>query len=506
MKKKNIFSLVVGSAFFMLAACSNSTIDIDNTPDVPVVPNPVPTSGVARIFTTTADGIYKLHQSSAEVKTGTNMAPTTLQLNPQQTYQDIDGFGFAITYSTCYNLLKMSKEDRDAFLRRTYSPTEGYGVSYARISIGCNDFSSTEYTLCDKEGLENFALQKDETDYVIPILKEILAINPDLKVIAAPWTCPKWMKVKDLTSLQPYDSWTDGHVNPKMYDTYAQYFVKFVKAMQQEGINIFAVSPQNEPLNKQNCASTYMPWEEEAPFVKALAAQFKQNGLKTQIYVYDHNYDYSNIASQNDYPVKVYNALGDDYDGSELVVGAAFHDYGGSNTELDDVYAQAPTKSLIFSESSIGTWNNGRNLSTRLPADMKNVVLGTVNRRCKAVLVWNLMLDKKMGPNLDGGCQTCYGAVDIDQNDYKSISYNSHYYIITHMSAVVKPGAVRIGASRIPGNSLLVHSEFLNPDGTYAAVIFNGGDSAANVTVYDGKNHFMCTIPANGVASCRWNK
>lgn len=493
------------SVLFSLTACSNSTIDIDNTIDVPVIPSPIPSSSQAKIFTTTADGMRTLEESTDTVKVGLNMAPTTLQINPSATYQTMDGFGFAITYSTCYNLLKMSQAERTAFLKRTYSTTEGYGVSYARISIGCCDFSSTEYTLCDKQGLENFALQSDEINYVIPILKEILAINPDVKIIAAPWTCPKWMKVSDLKTLKPYDSWTDGHVNPAYYDTYAQYFVKFVQAMKQQGVSVYAVSPQNEPLNKANCASTYIPWQEEAPLVKAMAAEFVKNGLSTQIYVYDHNYDYGG-SDQDDYPVKVYNALGESYDGSELVVGAAYHDYGGSNTELEDIASKAPTKGLIFSESSIGTWNDGRNLTKRLTADMNNVVLGTVNKHCKAVLVWNLMLDKKMGPNMDGGCQTCYGAVDIDQSNYSSISYNSHYYVISHISSVVKPGAIRLGETRTPDNSNLVHSEFLNPDGTYAAVLLNNGDSDIKLTVSDGNNYFAVKVPANSVVSCRWNK
>lgn len=506
MKAKKIFVLMVGTFLFSMTACSNSTIDIDNMPDVTVMPNPQPAKGQACIFTTTADGVHRLNQSSAEVKDGTNMAPTTLQIDPEKRYQSIDGFGFAITYSTCYNLLKMDPEARKEFLTLTYSPQNGYGASYARISIGCNDFSSKEYSLCDEEGLEHFALQTDETEYVIPILKEILAINPDLKIIAAPWTCPKWMKVSDIDTRAPYDSWTDGHLNPDYYDTYAQYFVKFVQAMKEHGINIYAVSPQNEPLNKGNCASLYMPWQEEAEFVKALASQFKRNSLQTQIYVYDHNYDYSGIADQDDYPIKIYNALGNNFEGSELVVGAAYHDYGGSNTELDDINAQAPDKSLIFSETSIGTWNNGRNLSERLMNDMKNIVLGTVNRQCKAVLVWNLMLDKNMGPNLDGGCQTCFGAVDIDPNGYGRLSYNSHYYVITHMSAVVKPGAVRIGTKRVPDNKDLLYSEFINPDGTYAAVIMNTGDSNVGLTIDDGTNHFSCDVPSNGVVSCRWNK
>ena len=342
---------------------------------------------------------------------------------------------------------------------------------------------------------------------MIPVLKEILAINPNLKIIAAPWTCPKWMKVTDLNTKNPKDSWTDGHLNPDYREVYAKYFVKFINVMKEKGINIYAVSPQNEPLNKANCASLYMPWQEEAPFVKELAAQFKKNNLQTKIYVFDHNYDYEKIADQEDYPVKLYNAIGDNFEGSELVVGAAYHDYGGNNSELTDIHNQRPDKELIFSETSIGTWNNGRDLSKRLMADMKNVALATVNQNCKAVLVWNLMLDNKMGPNLDGGCQTCYGAIDINQNGYNQLSYNSHYYIINHMSSVVAPGAVRIGnTSRTVNDSKITHAEFVNPDGSYAAVIINEGDEAKSINLSDGTHNFTCNVPANGVISCKWNK
>ena len=494
---------MVSLLLMSLSACGNIS-SIDDTPNPNTTDSTKPTGNVATLYTTTADRSATLTKSFSVITTGINMAPTTIQIDPSKTFQTMDGFGFALTYSSCYNLLKMDPVARAQFLKQTYSEAEGYGVSYARISIGCNDFSSTEYSLCDKPGLENFALYKDETDYVIPIIKEILAINPNLKIIAAPWTSPKWMKVNDIQTKTPYDSWTDGHLNPDDRSTYAQYFVKFIEAMKKQGINIYAVSPQNEPLNHGNCASLYMPWDEEAAFVKELAAAFKNDHLNTKIYVYDHNYNYDDKADQNDYPIKVYNALGNSFEGSELVVGAAFHDYGGTNAELTDIHQQASDKELIFSESSIGTWNNGRDLTKRLVADMKNITLGTVNQWCKAVLVWNLMLDEKMGPNLDGGCQTCYGAVDIF-NQYKTLKYNSHYFVIAHMSSVVRPGAVRIGtALRSFNGSNVVYAAFLNPDGSKAVVLLNTGDADFNVTISDGTNNFKVMVPAQGVTSSLW--
>ena len=136
---------------------------------------------------------------------------------------------------------------------------------------------------------------------------------------------------------------------------------------------------------------------------------------------------------------------------------------------------------------------------------MKNVILGTVNRHCKAVLVWNLMLDEKMGPNLDGGCQTCYGAVDI-ASDYKTLHRNSHYYIISHISSVVRPGAVRIeDSSRSAHIKDVDYATFRNPDSTYGIVLANSGGHDQMITVSNGAYNFQVTVPAEGVVSCIWN-
>lgn len=461
-----------------------------------------PVNNKVDVLTTSADGAHQLEATTVEFLEKAQEGAIPVTINPEEQFQTMDGFGYAITYSSCYNLLKMSDSLRHELLKQTYDVKEGYGASYARISIGCNDFSSTEYTLCDEPGLEHFRLYTDETDYVIPVLKEILEINPDLKIIAAPWTAPKWIKVDNIESMQPHDSWTDGHVNPQMYDTYAEYFVKFIETFQEQGIRIYAVSPQNEPLNPGNCASTYIPWQEEAPLVKAMAAAFKKHALDTKIYVFDHNYNYDDKEDQIDYPVQIYKTLGNNFEGAEYVVGAAYHDYGGHPSELEDITAQAPEKEVIFTESSIGTWNKGRDLPVRLMKDMENLVLGTVNRNCKAVLVWNFMLDTNRGPNLDGGCQTCYGAIDINPENYTEYTLNSHYYVITHMSAVVQPGAVRI-ACNVPDETILT-AAFQNPDGTLSVVMNNLAEEEKQVSVQLSEKTFCVTLPARSVVSCKW--
>ncbi len=451
-----------------------------------------------KVITTTSSRSKDLEESSLSFSTTDNMSPSTIKLLPSEQYQTMDGFGAAITGSTCYNLMQMTPELRKSFLELTFSPDNGYGFSYVRIAIGCSDFSLSEFTCCDTEGIENFALTSEDTEYIIPILKEILAINPQLKIMGTPWTAPRWMKVDNLTDLNPYISWTSGQLNPKYYEDYAQYFVNWVKAFNDNGIKIYSVTPQNEPLNRGNSASMYMPWEQERDFIKVLGPAFKAAGIDTKIYAFDHNYNYDGISDQNRYPVKIWN----DSEAQQYMDGAAYHNYGGSKDELTAVHNVAPGMDLVFTETSIGTWNNGRDLTTRLKEDMTEVALGTVNQWCKGVIVWNLMLDEDLGPNRPGGCQTCYGAVDINRN-YTTITRNSHYYIIAHMASVVKPDAVRIGTTGFTTNGL-TYSAFKNTDGTYALVANNSNGTALQFTVDDGTHHFTYVMPANSAVSMQW--
>ena len=447
------------------------------------------------MYVTTNTRSQDFEKQACYFSSGQNMSPATITLDPTTRYQLMDGFGAAVTGSSCYNLMQMAAENRNKFLRETFCPTDGMGYSYIRISIGCSDFSLSEYTCCDTEGIENFGLTDEETQYVIPILKEILAINPSVKIMGSPWTCPTWMKIN-----VEGNPWTGGQLNPVYYADYATYFVKWIQAFNEYGIDIYSVTPQNEPLNPGNSASLVMKWDEQLEFLRDhLVPQFKNASFKTKIYLFDHNYNYDNMSDQEDYPVKIYDAGID----SELVVGAAYHNYGGDKEELLDIHNRYPDRELIFTETSIGTWNDGRNLEITLIDDMREVALGTVNNWCKAVVVWNLMLDSERGPNRDGGCQTCYGAVDIEKSDYSTITRNSHYYIIGHLSSVVKPGAVRIGTSGF-SDAGFVHSAFENTDGTYAVVLLNSTTENKSITINDGTNHFTYEVPAKSVISYLW--
>lgn len=481
------------SAMALVSCGGDGASTIDSNANQPATqPQPEAPVGEVRVITTTASRSSDLQESTLPFSRKSGMeTATTIKLIPSETYQTMDGFGVAITGSTCYNLMRMTAENRRLFLTETFSDQSGYGFSYCRVAIGCSDFSLSEYTCCDKPGIENFGLTDEENNYVIPILKEILAIKPDLKIMGTPWTPPLWMKSNG--------KWTGGQLMTDYYDDYATYFVKWIQAFEAQEIKIFSVTPQNEPLNTGNSASCYMPWKQERDFVKmALGPAFEKAGIKAKIYAFDHNYNYDDKSDQRNYPINIYN----DTEAAQYLAGAAYHNYGGDKNELTLVHNAAPGKDLVFSETSIGEWNDGRNLSKRLMDDMQEVALGTVNRWCKGVIVWNLMLDSKKGPNRPGGCQTCYGAVDIN-TDYATITRNSHYYIIAHLSSVVKADAVRIGTSGYT-ESGLTYSAFRNTDGSYALVMSNNTAKRQTLTISDGEKEFTADVSPLSAVSFAW--
>ena len=485
------------------AALLGCNTPVDNPKDDPTN-EPTPQRDVMT-YVTTADGTMGFVAIGKDYAEGLNMSPErTLKLNPNVRYQEFDGFGAAITGAAAFNLMQMPAERRQKLLVETFSPEKGMGYGYVRVPIGGSDFNSRsnyDYTCCDTKGIENFALTTDELDYIIPVLKEILAINPGLKVMGTPWSCPIWMKVDDIRSKAPYtgpNKWVGGYLNPDYYQDYAMYFVKWIKAFEAAGINITSVTPQNEPLNWGNSMSLYMPWDQERDFIKlALGPVFKREGINAKIICFDHNYNYDGKKDQQEYPIKIYA----DPEASQYIDGAAYHSYGGSPTELDNIHKQAPEKNLYFTEQSIGTWNY-QSFGQSLMSEMKNTCIGTITRWCKAVIVWNFMLDENGGPHGGpGACATCYGAVDISSKDYITLNKRSHYYVIGHLSKALKAGSTRIATSGyMPTGLSAVASE--NPDGTYGLVLFNENAEGLTFIIEHNGKHFEIKLPAESITSC----
>jgi glucosylceramidase len=457
-----------------------------------------------QLYVTTETQSMLFQPVSVPFDSKTNTGNHIIQLMPEVKYQEMDGFGAAITGSTAYNLLKMNPENRAKLLNATFDPVNGMGYSYIRVSIGCSDFSMEDYTYCDKAGIENFAIHELDKRDLYPILKEILAINPKIKILGSPWTPPKWMKVNNLTELKPFDSWTSGQLNPAFYQDYATYFVKYIEAMKSEGFDIEAITVQNEPLNRGNSASLFMTWQEQRDFIKtALGPAFEKAGIKTKIIVFDHNWDYDvnkeECADQIDYPVRIY----EDQEAAKYIDGAAYHAYGGEVAEMKDIHDKRPDKNLYFTEMSIGLWGSGYTFEGDFMWNMREVCLGTINNYCKAVIMWNFMLDDKHAPFRPGGCDICLGCIDISSADYSTMTFNSHYYTMAHLSKVIQPGAYRIGSK---GNSYpgLYYSAFSNPDGSYAIVIQNDTDKVLPVSIQLEGKSFTYSLPAKSAVSGKW--
>ena len=452
--------------------------------------------GAARVYTTNISGL-RFQESRAQVEAATE-DPFNVTLTGE-TFQTVEGFGFAITQATCYNLLQMPAGDRTQFLTEIFSREKGLGSSLIRVCIGGSDFSLDEFTWCDKPGIANFAVHPLDQQYLFPILDEIYAINPGVKIIGSPWSCPRWMKV-DSNGL-PFDSWTDGHLNPDCYADYATYFVKWVQEMEKRGYSIYAVTLQNEPLNPGNSMSLYMPWQEQRDFLKVVGPAFAAAGLGTKVLVFDHNYNFDNIASQTDYPLHIF----EDGEASRYAAGSAWHNYGGNVTVLDRVHERYPDKEIFFTEASIGTWNY--NYESCVINDFRDIFLGTLSRFGRGVTLWNLMLDDKRSPYRPGGCSTCYGAVSIGSSSYSlgSISRNSQYYNVAHCSKVLQPGAVRLGTAGYK-NAGLTYQWYRNPDGSYGVLLLNENNVEAKIIFSTGRSAVTCKIPPHAIQSVLWSE
>ena len=490
--KRISYHLLIGMLAVFACSCG------ENNPNPEPDPKTDSGSDGATLWTTTFDKSRAFAKSTVPFDQSSPQSPNAVRFT-DETFQTVDGFGLAITQASCYNLLRMSQEDRTKLLTELFSTTAGAGSSLIRVCIGGSDFSMDEYTWCDEEGMANFAVHESEKTFLFPILDEIYQINPNVQIIGSPWSCPIWMKVPDGS---PIVGWTSGRLNPKYYADYADYFVKWIQEMQKRGYKVKYVTLQNEPLNRGNSMSLYMPWEDQRDFLKVVGPAFRKAGLKTEILLFDHNYNYDDKADQKSYPLKIYA----DEEAAQYAAGSAWHNYGGSVSELDKIHQSAPEKGIWFTEASIGTWNYaGHGFGEQFREDFREIVLGTLKRYGKGVTLWNMMLDNEGKPYRPGGCSTCYGAVSIDPKSFalKTVDRKSHWYDVIHPSVVIKPGAVRIGTTgRAPAD--VTYLAFRNPDKSYAVLILNEGARAEPFVFVSGTHTVTITVPAKAVVSATW--
>ncbi|MBF9239293.1 glucosylceramidase [Hymenobacter sp. BT683] len=442
-----------------------SEVKPDPTPPVvvPVAPSQIAT------WVTNADksSLFARQRVVLNFTAAANSNPV-IAVDTTQRYQTMDGFGYTLTGGSTQVLSRMGATERAALLRELFATDSTWlGVSYLRVSIGASDLSERVYTYNDLPAgqtdvnMNEFSLAP-EREHFIPVLKEILALSPNIKIMGSPWTAPSWMK----TNNNP----VGGSLRPEFYAAYARYFVKYLQGMAAEGIPIDAITLQNEPLYGGNNPSMLMSAAEQTEFIKnhvgpALAAA----GLSTKIIAYDHN------ADRPDYPIAVLS----DPAARPYVDGSAFHLYGGSISALSTVHDAFPTKNIYFTEQ----WTQAPgSFASDVRYHVDNLIIGAPRNWSRNVLEWNLANDASYGPHTTGGCTECLGAVTISGN---TVTRNPSYYTVAHASKFVRPGSVRV-ATNVPGN--LQNVAYVRPDGRKVLVVLNTGSSLQTFNIqFKGK-------------------
>ncbi|MEI7502336.1 MAG: glycoside hydrolase family 30 beta sandwich domain-containing protein [Paludibacter sp.] len=432
-------------------------------------------------LTTGSKSILLQAQTPLNFAATTGSASTTININPATTYQTMDGFGFCLTEGSAEVISTLSTTQQDALLTELFDKTTGLGISVLRISIGASDLSSSDYSYNETSGdlnMVNFSLAGPDLTYLIPILKKALAINPDIKILATPWTAPRWMKTNN--------AWVGGSLNTLYYAAYANYFVKYIDAMKGQGVNIWGITPQNEPENPYNEPSLVMTSTEQKNFINYNLgpAMVTAGHSAVKIIAFDHNCDNAS------YPIDVCNS-------SSFVDGAAFHLYAGNISTMTTV-KNATGKNVYFTEQYTGSTGD---FSGDLGWHLQNVVIGSGNNWAKAIIEWNLANNASIGPHTPGGCSTCLGAITI--NNSSTYTRNVSYYIIGQISKFVKAGAVRIG-STISGSNITA-TAYKNPDETISVVTYNGNSASQTIKIVWNSQSTLYTIPGASAATFVWN-
>jgi len=469
------------SAFLLLGLFSVQSNCSKNKTPGPGINNPPAT--LISWWITRGDKSALLQKQTDLVFGTVNNSNSFINVDSTQTFQSVDGFGYALTGGSAYLINHLSSADKSSLLQELFGNGENsIGVSYLRISIGASDLNASVFSYDDMPvgqtdvNLNQFSLSQDTVD-LIPVLKQILTINPNIKILGSPWSPPVWMKDNG--------SSIGGSLQPQYYDVYARYFVKYIQQMQAKGITITAVTPQNEPLYGGNNPSMLMTAQQEATFIKNnLGPAFQSAVINTKIIVYDHNCD------RPDYPMAILN----DAAAKPFVDGSAFHLYAGDISALTTVHDAYPDKNLYFTEQWTGA---NASFDGDLKWHVKNVIIGTMRNWGKLSLEWNLANDGGYNPHTPGGCTECKGAVTLDG----AINRNVSYYIIAHAARFVPPGSIRI-ASNIVGN--LYNVAFKTPDGKKVLIVVNDGTTASGFNIRFKGQWATGSLISGAVATFVW--
>ena len=448
-----------------------------------------PAAHVAQAWITTGGRTRLMSQEpDLPIRTISDAAAVVIDVDEATMYQEMMGFGAAMTDASAYLINQKLGSQRGAVMQELFGRNPGIGLSFVRVPMGASDFSMRHYSYDDMPAgqtdptLAAFSIDPDRADK-LPLLKQALTINPQLKLVASPWSAPGWMKTTG--------SLIQGTLRREAYDPFANYFRKFVQAYTAEGVPIFAVTMQNEPAFEP----TDYPGMRLDPAVRAevigkhVGPLFESTGIQARILDWDHNWD---LPAQ---PLGVLS----DATARRYVSGVAWHCYAGDVSVQETVHAAYPDKDAYFTECSGGAW--APKWADNFKWTVGTLVIGSVRGWAKGVALWNLALDENAGPHL-GGCGNCRGVLTINSST-GFVTRNEEYYALAHASQFVRPGAHRIASSTNVGGLQTV--AFKNADdGSKVLIVLNTSATEVPFAIHTGGKGIQYTIPAGAVVTFRW--
>ena len=422
-----------------------------------------------------------------EWKKATEVAADAIQLDTSATRQAILGFGAAITEASAYMLSRLSDAERAPVMRDLFAP-DTMALNVCRTCIGSSDYATKVYSLDESPEpdpeLKKFSIEHDK-EFYLPILREAARQNPEMFLFSSPWSPPGWMK--------PNNSMLGGAMRKSSFEPYARYFVKFLEAYKAEGVNIKAVTIQNETDAEQegNMSACLWAQEQEMEFAaRFLAPAMRKAGFDTKIWILDHNYSLWGRAIDELSDPAVH----------ESVDGIAWHGYVGEPTAMTRVHEAFPDKNAYWTEGGPDyTQPDYQTDFTNWAAQFN----GILNNWARSITSWNVVLDEKGKPDI--GPFSCGGVITIDRASHK-ITRSGQYWAYAHYSQHVKRGA-RVFATNALGKtgqgSLVSHTGFHNPDGSYVIVLANKG-AEQKVQLIMGDRALTLDLPADSVQTLQW--
>jgi glucosylceramidase len=414
-------------------------------------------------------------------------------LNTADTRQEILGFGTAMTDSSCYVLSQLSQSDRDAILHDIFSPDE-MAMNVCRTCVGASDYARTLYSFDESDepdpDLKKFSIDHDK-EYYLPVLRESRKHNPELFLFSSPWSPPNWMK--------PNKSMLGGAMRKQSFDPYARYFVKFLEGYKAEGVQINAVTVQNETDAEQEGRMPACLWaqEQEMEFAsKFLAPAIKKAGLDAKVWILDHNYSLWGRAIDELSDPGVY----------EAVDGIAWHGYVGEASAISRVHDAFPRKNMYWTEGGPDITQPDYQTDYTTWAQTFN---GILNNWARSITAWNLALDEKGKPNI--GPFSCGGTITIEggteKNGSHKVTKSGQYWAFAHYSRHIKRGAKVFAANGVapdPKDAAVSYGGFINPDGKHVLVVANKG-AQQRVQFVLGGNAVELDLPSDSVHTLEWS-